>query len=187
MATRTLKYFQNSTFIFGKIKHILWIFVYTHFRYTIQVHLKRKRNPGRYVITSFSGRDSCNPSLLPFSRNAFTLQASSEGLQWLPTFSNALVGTHKLSFVYENNNYLLIFLQKRESAISRGTIFASFKVRMGINVATTFIHSKERCTLFPDVYNLLRMPELMYILDDLNVSHTSLGHSKTNIIGRNII
>lgn len=55
------------------------------------------------------------------------------------------------------------------------------------NIATTYIPPREGCIMFPDFNKLLHIPEPMYILDDLNARHTSLGKSNTNTTGRNIM
>lgn len=56
-----------------------------------------------------------------------------------------------------------------------------------INIGTSYIPPREGCIMFPDIYKLLNTPEPMYILADLNGRHTSLGHTNTNIVGRNIM
>lgn len=56
-----------------------------------------------------------------------------------------------------------------------------------INVATSYIPPREGCLMFPDFYKLLNIPEPMYLLADLNGRHTSLGHTNTNTMGRNIM
>ena len=56
-----------------------------------------------------------------------------------------------------------------------------------INIATSYIPPREGCIMFPDMYKLIRTPEPTYILADLNARHTSLGHTNTNTVGRNIM
>ena len=56
-----------------------------------------------------------------------------------------------------------------------------------INIATSYIPPRDGCLMFPDIYKLINIPEPMYILADLNCRHTSLGHTNTNTVGKNIM